>query len=424
MLLGLSLLLALLLLGAIIWRRQLLALWQWRQSLRRQIKQLQAAVDHAATPQHQRANAVIYAKIKEIQGQIEPSLAPLQALPGFCREVARVYYPQAKDPLTEARIGDAVEAAQRALDRLDQILRQPGVDLLRRVRIHQVRRASRRYQQLRNHWLGRLYIRYQRWLTRFSRLRLLLFPDLVSLVLFSSQHLTLLLLTRFFLLDVYLFVGRMVMATLGRHTNDTTAAATDFPSVEELETLLGDMAEEPHDPYIQTLREHLTGWRRLAVSTPEFSEARQTLWAMTEHVAKREFPDSPYPMEEATLEVIVIHLRSWLAHIADGQQRPVIKRIYTVRISWLVQGRRWLEQIPTDAQQAVGQAYRAWRASRQTRKTSPLGWLRQGATVAAQRLLLRWLFKRLFDLTYREISRIYRASKHVQLAPPDKQSNA
>ena len=52
------------------------------------------------------------------------------------------------------------------------------------------------------------YIRYRRWINHANMLRLILLPDPFSWLIYLSNQLTILSLTRFFLMDIYLFAGK------------------------------------------------------------------------------------------------------------------------------------------------------------------------------------------------------------------------
>ena len=190
----------------------LIAVWRvrgifgWNRSLRRELRRLEQHAD-GAPESRKRAVTVVVERCREVWRSHLPGLSKLADLPDYVRAIARSYHPEGERPELKITTGRLLRAARESVRRLDLILQRRGFQTLRRVRIRHLRQSYAWYDRLSQYRVVRWLSRYQKVIRKIFRLRLYILPDPFSWLFYLSRRLTILTLTRYLLLDIYLFVG-------------------------------------------------------------------------------------------------------------------------------------------------------------------------------------------------------------------------
>jgi hypothetical protein len=255
---------------------------------------------------------------------------------------------------------------------------------------------------------------------RIFRLRLYLLPDPFSWLFYLSNRLTILTFTRYLLLDIYLFVGVLAVEAYGQEPG-----ASELPSEpEELKQTLEDLTDlkdsnaSLSDPQIQEIRSRLVGGIGSLVFSPGIDEWKGAVKDAAELIARRYFPDSGRPLEEAALGPLLERCRFWITSICETEKLPVVHRLHRIRLETLnnlrvLTGPGGANQIATTAAK-IGRWYRM-----STWPPPILRWLRQGSAgglamklgwLVVKGSLMNFVCRYAFDRACKELDMVYRES--------------
>ena len=191
-------------------------------------------------------------------------------LAGYLRDIAAAFHPDQEKPELCVTAGSLIRASHSAVERLQDILRRPGFSRFQKIRIRHIRKAWNWYDRISRYRAVQAYIRYRRWINHANVLRLILLPDPFSWLIYLSNQLTILSLTRFFLMDIYLFAGKQAILAYD-HESRHEAIPQDAGEIEQDLADLADLIEpefRPADPRIQEIRNRLVGVNTLIFSSP------------------------------------------------------------------------------------------------------------------------------------------------------------
>lgn len=406
---------------------------QWHRQLEAEYQALKRQRRETTDPRRRIALDVVLQEVEGIRRLTHPDWTLLTRLPTYLRAIAAAYYPDTPEPELRLHLGDALEGVENSLGRLDQLLSRPGLARLRRARVRQLRRAYTDYRRI-ERWIP---FRFGRWLSqhldRWNRYRLLIWPDPFGWLMFLSQRLTLLVLAKYLLLDIYLYLGRSAVRLYGRalelEDGQDDNVTEEIPSLEELESLVAP-GQVPDDPRIRAIREQLIGWRRLALDPPGPHDWWDAVVAMTDEIARQTFPHAARPREEAAIGPILVHIRAGFATLAKTREWPGVKRLYRIRLQRLRQARDFLDRFSdsrttvwADAVGAAAQTYGAYRQGARIqgllKSGSPWRWVRHGVSWGVQKALIRLVYGYAFDTTHREVTKVYWRSRWGESGPAE-----
>ncbi len=192
-----------------------------------------------AGPCRQQAIQVVLDRCQEIWQAGFPEINEVSGFAGYLRDIAAAFHPDQEKPELCVTAGSLIRASHSAVDRLQDILRRPGFSRFQKIRIRHIRKAWNWYDRISRYRAVQAYIRYRRWINRTNVLRLILLPDPFSWLIYLSNQLTILSLTRFFLMDIYLFAGKQAILAYDHETRHEAIPQ----DAGEIEQDLSDLAE-------------------------------------------------------------------------------------------------------------------------------------------------------------------------------------
>ena len=419
--LGIAALLIALVTLTLVWR--LRGVLQWKRSLKHEFRELKDELS-SARPCRQQAIEVVLDRCREIWQAGFLEIHEIAGLAGYLRNIAAAFHPEQEKPELCVTAGSLIRAAHSAADRLQQILRRPGFSRFQKMRIRHIRKAWNWYGKISRYRAVKAYIRYRRWINRANVLRLILLPDPFSWLIYLSNQLTILSLTRFFLMDIYLFVGKQAILAYD-HESRHDAIPQDAGEIEQELAELAEMIEPEFrlpDPRIQEIRNRLVGVNALIFSSPGYTEWKSGFEDALRVIAVTYFPESPEPVEEARLGTILVRCQFWLKSVCDTEKLPIFSRLHRVELSYLYSIKAAAEH-PL-FRQAGTFAKKSWNAYkwmqwplfiyRLIRKTTPAGMAASMGWMLVRKGTVNYLSRRAFDLTLQEIETVYRLSQESE----------
>jgi hypothetical protein len=416
--LGIAALLIALATLTVVWR--LRGLLQWKRSLKLEFRELK---DELYTARHSRQQA-IQVVLDRCQGIWQAGFPEINELAGFgeyLRDIAAAFHPDQDKPELCLTAGSLIRAFHSAVERLQNILRRPGFSRFQNIRIRHIRKAWNWYERISRYRAVRAYIRYRRWINHANILRLILLPDPFSWLIYLSNQLTILSLTRFFLMDIYLFTGKQALLAYDHETR-YEAMPQDAGEIEQDLSDLAELIEpefRPADPRIQEIRNRLVGVNTLIFSSPGYTEWKSGFGDALRVIAGTYFPESPAPVEEARISQILIRCQFWLQSVCDTEKLPIFSRLHRIELRYLYSVKAAAEH-PLFRRAGIF-AKKSWNIYqwmqwpllifRLIKKTTPAGMAVSMGWVLVRKGTVNYLSRRAFDLTLQEMETVYRLSQ-------------
>jgi len=405
----------------VVWR--LRGMLQWKRSLKHEFSELKEELDFAG-PCREQAIQVVLDRCQGIWRAGFPEIKEVTGLDGYLRDIAAAFHPDHENPELCMTAGSLIRAAHSAVERLQAILHRPGFSRFQNIRIRHIRNAWNWYDRISRYRAVKVYVRYRKWISHANVLRLILLPDPFSWLIYLSNQLTILSLTRFFLMDLYLFAGRQAILAYD-HESRHEAIPQD---AREIEQELADLAEliepefRPADPQIQEIRNRLVGINTLIFSSPGYTEWKSGFEDALRVIAGTYFPESSAPVEEARLGIILVRCQFWLQSVCDTEKLPVFSRFHRIELRYLYSIKAAAEH-PLFRQAGIF-AKKSWNAYRWMqwplliyrliKKTTPAGIAASMGWMLMRKGSVNYLSRRAFDLTLQEIETVYRLSQESE----------
>lgn len=412
----------------IVWR--LRGIFSWQRSLRKELALLQSE-SRGSEPPRQQGIAIIANQCRTVLSAVAPDVGQLADLQLFIRSIAACYYPDAARPEFQVSIGRLLRSIEHSAQRFNLILKRRGFRRLERVSIGNVKRAYRRYRRLTASPWWTWYRRHRLKLQGLSFMRMLVFPDPFIWLAYLSNRLTLVLLTKYLMVDLYLFCGQLALNAYDPLTEPVPAEKA--PELEEALNQLAAMASEgelQNDPEILKWRRELVGVTTFLKATPGIREWRRVIGATAQIIARRHFPASEAPLEEAAIGPLLASAEQWVNRILKAEAFPVARSVLRLRIETIYSTQsismaiipkpmwRYLEK------SLVAYGWMRWpmRVYRWAQRRSPwvIAW--QVGWYAARKSAMAYVYGRLFDTACRELETIYAQSRNRrrsrETAPP------
>jgi hypothetical protein len=394
-------------------------IFHWKRSLKQELQRLRDD-SVSQSPEMTAAVSIVLAQCQKFWMQPVIRIQDDLNLAGYIQSIAACFHPNQERPELCLSMGSIVQAAHDGVIRLQQILSRPGFTRFRWVRIRHIRQAWYRYSRFMQHWLTQRYFRYRKWIQKANLIRLILIPDPFSWLMYFSNQLTLISLTRFFLVDLCLFVGKQAITAY--HSGDSEIAG--FMNDRDVEQTLEELTRMPSDEsvllddYLIGIRNRLLGIFSL-MRSPGLEDWKQSLHAALQHIAVRHFPESPCPVDEAAVGPMLEQLQIYLTAISNCRTIPIVRRLYHIPLSY---GVRIQEMVAApNLLRTRFLAKKAWnvyqwlslplRIFRIMRKTTPTGIAIHTGWLLAQKGCAYYFGRRLFNLTCLEIESVYSGSR-------------
>jgi len=414
--------LALIILSAaflIIWRVK--GIFSWKRSLRGELKELKSFAEQSDLP-IQKGVKIIKDICEEVFQSFSPDIEELRELPRYIRSIASCFYPDSDCPELQIGIGSFLQSLEKSLNQFDLILRRPGFKKLKSVNIRKIRDIRRWYLRLSGSVLYRWVSVHKRMIQRVVRFRIFLFLDPFSWLIYLSRHLTTLVLIKYLMADLYIFIGRLAIeAYSDADTSIQNQGEKDLEeTLEELDSLEnGDEAKG--DPQIQEVRNQLVGFSSMAISNPNVKKWRSAVHKAAEIISTKYFPDSDFPLEEAALGPLLESARTWAGKVSKGREHPLIRRLYRARLETIYRAKNLSDNfIPKSLQNIIKKSYKTYgwlkwplKVFRMAKKVTPwkisleIGW------EVSKKASLAYIHGKTFDMACEELDRVYRLSRSV-----------
>ena len=401
-----------------IWR--LRGVLSWKHSLRNELKGLNREAKAAGETRQQALKAVLE-RCQRAWRATFPELRELADLSAYVHSIAACYHPGVENPELRITTGRFLKSTQESVHRLELILRRPGFQRLRRVRIRHIRQSYEWYNRVSQYWIVRCFSRYRKLIRRLFQLRLVILPDPFSWLAYFSNRLAMMTLTRCLLVDVYLFVGKLAIQAYDEEDKEEAIPA----EMDELEKTLEDLdslkPSEPNitDPQVQEIRNRLVGFTAMLVSAPGLEHWKKAVAQTAKVIAKKYFPDSECPLEEAALGPLLTRSQIWIKSVCETENIPVVKRLHRIPIKSLYSAKSFTntllpKQLRTFAKK-TWDMYRwmKWplKVYRWIKKGSPVGIAMDVGWVLAKNGLINLICRRTFDMAYQELELVYSQSR-------------
>jgi hypothetical protein len=406
-----------------IWR--LRGVLNWKHFLRNELKDLNKETETAGKARHQ-ALELVKDRCQKAWRASSPELGEVLEISSYVRSIAGCYHKGAEKPEWRISVGRFISAAQELVHQLELILGRPGFRRIQRVRIRHIRQSFEWYEDARKNRIVQYLSRNLKSIKRAFRIRLVILPDPFSWLAYLSNRLTVLTLTRCLLVDIYLFVGKMAVDAYDDENQGNTPAA----GVGELEKTLDDLDSLENfemyirDPQIRRIRDRLVGFHSMVTSSPGLKEWKEALVQTANIIAKKHFPESVRPLEEAALGPLLARSRVWIKSLCDADAFPIVNRLYMIRIESFFNMKSFTDSLlpkPFRSLMKKGWEMYGWmkwplKGFRWIKTGSPIGVATGVGWAMAKRGVINLVYRRTYDMAYKELEIVYRQSRSSPLS--------
>lgn len=409
----------------LLWRVK--GVFSWKRSLKEELKELKASSE-ASTSVRKAAVGIIEGRCLEVSRSFSPEIGDMESFLQYVRSIAACFYPDSERPELHISIGRVLKSLDTSLGRFDQIFQRPGFNRLQGVSIRNVQDARNWYLRITGSRVFRWYFRHQKKIKRVSQFRLLVFPDPYAWVIYLSRRLSLLLLTKYLLLDLYLFLGKLSLDAYSREE-----PSNPIDEVEELEEALEEFEELeekeewPDDPEVRLIRKRLFGVTSAMTSSLTFDDWKKGVKDAAHVISKKYFPDSEAPEEEAALGPLLERARNWVGNFTKGEQILPVRQLYRVRLDTLYRAKNLSETVlPKPIRRLIENSHKTYgwlkwplKTYRWSKKSSLWRAGFELGLAVAKRAALIYLYKKAFDRSCKELENVYRQSRDLGRARKD-----
>ena len=402
----------------VVWR--LRGILNWKRSLSKELKDLNKEAE-AAGERKKQALKIVRERCYEVWHSTSPEMKELADISVYVHSIATCYYPGLEKPELRITIGRFLKSAHDSVDRLELILRRPGFQRLRGVRIRHIRRSYEWYDRVSQYWIVRFVSRYRKLVTRIFQFRLVILPDPFSWLAYLSNRLTMLTLTRCLLVDAYLFVGRLAVQAYNEEGKEEP-----IPSeLGELEKTLEDFdslePSEPDvtDPQLLEIRNRLVGFPSMLIFSPGLEDWKKAVERAAKVIAGKYFPDTERPLEEAALGPLLTRSQIWIKSLCKTEKIPVVKRFHRIQIQSLYRMKSftdiWLPKQVRIFAKKTWDMYRWMKwplmVYRGVKKSSPAGIAMDVGWMVSKKAFTNFICRYTFDMACQELEMIYSQSR-------------
>lgn len=403
--------------AAIVWRMR--GILQWQGSLKSEMETLEKKISTTTGPRH-----LAILEILHQCGRIRRSRAPysdsILRLDEYLRRIAACYHPDCSHPELRITLGQVLAAATAMVARLDEMTRRKGLRRFAWIRIRHIRKAFERYNLINQNLIVRWFLKHQRIIARAMHVQRFLLFDPFSWLLYFSNRMTILIVMRTLLLDIYLYIGNLAVEAYDPEHKFNANTIDNEQLIETLATLYDAEPFEgwQSDPEVIEIRSQLVGLPKRIVLPPTIDEWRQSTLKAVEIIARRHFSHSEAPLEEAALGPIILKLQSFLRSIGEVSHYAGIRQLLGVRLESLYSAQTFAANFSNGRLTSLIQ--KAWGGYRTVRwplkifrwikRSSPTGVAMDLGWETFRKGLINFLARFTFDRVCREADELYRIS--------------
>ncbi len=406
----------------------LIVLWRtrgafgWNRSLKKELSALRASAGEQSLP-IQKGIEIIDDTCRHVFKSLSPDLRELQDIPAYLKSIAACFYPDSDCPEQQISIRALLQSLEKSLNQLDYILQRPGFNRLRAINLRTIKKSHQWYQQLSGFFLYQWLMAHLPTFRWISPLRLLLFLDPLVWAVYLSRRLTTLVLVKYLMVDLYLFIGKLALDAYNE--TDTFIEKEQEEQLEETLVELEGLSEPPAqegDPRIQAIRDGLVGLPSLLMANPTFAQWKAAVGEAVAIISKTYFPDAPDPLEEAAIGPLLESMRTWARRVSGGKEHIFASRLYNLRLETLFKAKNLSDALlPRSVQQIIKTTYKTYgwlkwpiRAYRLIRNFTPWKLSLEVGWIVSKKASLAYIYGNTFDMACEECDRVYRLSRELK----------
>ena len=414
----LTLLSSILLLFVCIYLFKINRIFLWRKYLKKELQNLKQFSTNSSLATKDSVK-IIENKCYQVLESLAPQISDLQTLPNYIRSIAACYDKKSKHPEFQITVAHLLISLEKSLDRFDLILKQPGVKRLKSVNIRQINQVRQSYIKLSRYRLFKWYMQNKKKIQQLLAFRIIFFPDPFTWVIYFSNRLSIVTLSKYLMVDLYLFFGKLAIEAYSKQDIDLSEDNLEesYIDIEEFDRLqnIGDASV---DPRILMLRRKLLGTSLKVTSMPTFSKLKSSVNDAAFIISKKYFPQSNAPLEEAEIGSLLDMLRSWITFVENGKQSFLLKHVYKIRVDTLLRAKQLSDIIvPYPVRNVVSKTYKTynwlkWPVNiyRLTRGASPWKIAADIGIATTRRAAFSYIYSKAFDKACNELEKVYAKS--------------
>jgi len=412
-----ALLLAIILV-VVLWRFR--GLMHWRKSLTQELNVLKNKVKEL-NDDDQKAYTVVINACESIQRSFIAELTEFGKLPDYFYQIAACYHPDKKNPEQCITMGNCLYIVQEIAFRIDQLLNKRGLGQFRYLRIRHINDMYHRLKKLQKNPIMALYLKYRKCIQKISLIRLFLLPDPFSWIFYLSNQFTVITLTRYLLLEIYLYTGLLAVHAYGQKDKNDQVSF----SQEELENLMIDL-ENLHAidasmvsqiPELTQIRKKHLGFGKGLFANLSLNQWKMAISESSHVIASMHFPDAKTPLLEACIGPILERSRYWLKTINTIQSIPIVHKMADVKLETVIQAKLMVETMPDKIKQAIAASMKVYQWAkwpitiyRIARKTTPIGMATSIGWIVTRNCIVFYIYHYTFYTACDELNAVYNLS--------------
>ena len=254
------------------------------------------------------------------------------------KSISAVYYPNEKNPVAEARIGQVLTGFLELNEKIKLLCQVPGVKRLTQFRIRHLMLLARAWK-MKTDWeessLGQFVAKYKvlkyfQWLINILR-----FLDLTFWVIKMIKDLIQEMTFKIILIRWYLMVGELSLRVFSEKP-----AESHFNNEEDLLREMADIgAQEMPAELPDGVRQLTEATRKeLVYSTHavEWDEAKAIYSALIERIARHYYPQVNHPLYEAKVFDLISGTARLAEEISEIRNKALISKLLDLRVSHLL----------------------------------------------------------------------------------------
>ncbi|MBF0451457.1 MAG: hypothetical protein HQK75_12200 [Candidatus Magnetomorum sp.] len=407
--------------GALLWRYR--GLMRWRRSLTKELKLLKMENRLLEGPQ-QKAQDIVIKTCEQIQQAFMADIKVFEQLADYICQIAACYHPEKDHPEQCITIGNSLYIIQEIAFRIDQLLKQPGLNRFRKMRLRHITQIYERLKRLQKNSILSFYLKYRKIIQKISLIRLFILPDPFSWMFYISNQFTVITLTRYLLLEIYFYTGRLAVYAYGQSSNIHKQVSF---SQEELEALMLDLEQfqaitsNVDILEINMIRKKNLGFAKGLLSDLSVKQWKQAVMESAQVIAVHHFPDSSQPLMEVSVGPLLERSRYWIKTINKIQSIPVVDKMVDVKIEVIFQAKVMIDNVPPKLKQTIASTMKFYRWAkwpiliyRLAQKMTPIGIATSLGWMVTQKSLLFYGYQYTFYLVCDELNVVYMLSLNDQ----------
>lgn len=279
---------------------------KWRWTLSKELKKLKLEQQLFKAPK-KNAIAIIEKKCDALFNTSKTGLTDFSNLPEYVISIAKCFHAESDRPELKASLGHILYCFEKSFERFDEILLRPGFSDLSSVNIKTIKKLRELYYNKNSN----------------SR----------SEKKYLYSNLTILLYSKYLVVDLYIFLGRLAIDI---YDKKTLTIATDTP--EALEATLTELSRvknisgnETSEELIK-IKNNLVGMPGILTSDPNFAKWKQALKEAAIFISNMYFPSSDAPMDEAMIGPLLMRTRSWISTLGKGEGYPITGQLLKLKL--------------------------------------------------------------------------------------------